>query len=156
MENKVAQRSVLFITLPILLLFFQSCIPPLAHVFEDVEDGIYLEKTTMVNAPAPDSSVKVMTWNIRFGIGRGPWFGDACGYKVVYSEAEILANMTKIAQKSRNFSRTLCCFRKWTFNPRVQPTSTSFNGCWTTRISTMPLTARNGRRSTFQATGWVV
>jgi endonuclease/exonuclease/phosphatase family metal-dependent hydrolase len=100
MENKLFTRHFFLVAfLPILLFLLNSCIPPLAHVFEDVEDGIYLEKSSMVSFPAPDSSVKVMTWNIRFGIGRGPWFGDACGYKVVYSESEILANLTLIAQK---------------------------------------------------------
>lgn len=99
MENKNTWRHFLILALPILLFSFPSCIPPLAHVFDDVEEGIYLEKSSMVSAPAPDSSVKVMTWNIRFGIGRGPWFGDACGYKVVYSEPEVLANMHLIAQK---------------------------------------------------------
>ncbi len=99
MENKKALSSFLIFALPILLFTFQSCIPPLANSFEDVEDGIYLEKSPIVSAPAPDSSVKVMTWNIRFGIGRGPWFGDACGYKVVYSESEVLANLHLIAQK---------------------------------------------------------
>lgn len=96
MKNRKTQRHF---SLIFLLFVFQSCIPPLAHVFDDVEDGIYLEKKQLVNAPAPDSTVKVMTWNIRFGIGRGPWFGDACGYKVVYSESEVMANLNRIAQK---------------------------------------------------------
>jgi endonuclease/exonuclease/phosphatase family metal-dependent hydrolase len=100
MKNTRAHRQLITVVfLPILLFFLQSCIPPLADTFRAVEDGIYLEKNQKVNAPAPDSSVKVMTWNIRFGIGRGPWFGDACGYKVVYSESDVLANLTLIAQK---------------------------------------------------------
>lgn len=99
MENKPSRCLFYFLALPILLFSVSSCVPPLAHVFEDEEAGIYLEKSPIVSAPAPDSSVKVMTWNIRFGIGRGPWFGDACGYKVVYTEPEVLANMERIAQK---------------------------------------------------------
>ena len=31
--------------------------------------------------------VKVLTWNIRFGIGRFPFFGDSCGDGVVADEA---------------------------------------------------------------------
>jgi endonuclease/exonuclease/phosphatase family metal-dependent hydrolase len=38
-----------------------------------------------------------MTWNIRYGFARGPWFGDACGYKVIYSREEILANLRQLA-----------------------------------------------------------
>jgi endonuclease/exonuclease/phosphatase family metal-dependent hydrolase len=92
-------KRCLKLFLPILSVSFSACVPPLASGFEDVKEGFGLEKKTMVNAPAPDSSVKVMTWNIRFGIGRGPWFGDACGYKVVYDEPEVLANLALIAAK---------------------------------------------------------
>lgn len=81
-----------------LLFLLNSCEKP-ATSFNEVEDAIYYEKGQKVNAPSPDSSVKVMTWNIRFGIGRGPWFGDACGYKVIYQADEIMANLRLIAGK---------------------------------------------------------
>ncbi len=100
MENhRIFRQGLLLATWSLLAIFLQGCIPPLADTFKEVEDGIYLEKKSMTNAPSPDSTVKVMTWNIRFGIGRGPWFGDACGYKVVYSESEVMANLNLIAQK---------------------------------------------------------
>ena len=70
-----------------------------ATSFDDQENAIYFEKAQKVNASQPDSIIKVMTWNIRFGIGRGPWFGDACGYKVIYSANEIMNNLKLIAEK---------------------------------------------------------
>jgi endonuclease/exonuclease/phosphatase family metal-dependent hydrolase len=99
MENRISLKIVRFIVLlPVLLFLMQSCEPP-ATSFDSEETGKYLEKSQKVSAPSPDSTVNVMTWNIRFGIGRGPWFGDACGYKVVYNSDEILSNLQLIADQ---------------------------------------------------------
>lgn len=40
-----------------------------------------------------------MTWNIRFGAGRIPWFGDACGDRVLLTEEEVLSSLQAIADK---------------------------------------------------------
>ena len=40
-----------------------------------------------------------MTWNIRFGAGRIPWFGDACGNRVILSEDEVYGSLQLIADK---------------------------------------------------------
>jgi endonuclease/exonuclease/phosphatase family metal-dependent hydrolase len=90
-------RKVFFFLLTSLAgLFTISCEMP-ATSFDKIEDAHTYTRSQLVNAPAPDSTVKVMTWNIRFGIARGPWFGDACGYKVIYSKDEILKNLQVIA-----------------------------------------------------------
>jgi endonuclease/exonuclease/phosphatase family metal-dependent hydrolase len=86
------------ILLPGFILLFTSCEMP-ATGFDEEENGQYLEKVLKVEAPSPDSSIVVMTWNIRYGFARGPWFGDACGYKVIYSKEEVIANLEKIAQR---------------------------------------------------------
>ena len=86
------------ILLPGFILLDTSCEMP-ATGFEEEEEGEYLEKQQKVAAADPDSSIVVMTWNIRYGFGRGPWFGDACGYKVLYTKEEIIANLEKIAQR---------------------------------------------------------
>lgn len=88
----------LFLLLPILLLLCFSC-EKLVTVFDKEENTELLEKDRKVTVSTPDSTISVMTWNIRFGIGRGPWFGDACGYKVIYSREEILANLRLVAEK---------------------------------------------------------
>jgi endonuclease/exonuclease/phosphatase family metal-dependent hydrolase len=86
--------SVFLILLPGLF----SCELPVTE-FDDVEEAIYYTKNQPVTAVQPDSTVKVMTWNIRFGIGRGEWFGDACGTKAIYTEAEVLANLELIVKR---------------------------------------------------------
>jgi endonuclease/exonuclease/phosphatase family metal-dependent hydrolase len=40
----------------------------------------------------------VMTWNVRFGIGKVWWFGDSCGDRVILSADEVLPNLEKIAE----------------------------------------------------------
>ncbi|SVE15733.1 uncharacterized protein METZ01_LOCUS468587, partial [marine metagenome] len=37
-----------------------------------------------------------MTWNIRFGAGRTPWFEDSCGDKVLMTESETIENLSQI------------------------------------------------------------
>lgn len=92
------QQVFLFLILPLLLLFSYSCEGP-ASGFENEEDAVIYTKSVKTQPKKPDSTIKVMTWNIRFGIGRGPWFGDACGYKVTYSKEEIIKNLTSIADR---------------------------------------------------------
>jgi endonuclease/exonuclease/phosphatase family metal-dependent hydrolase len=99
MKSNHQTGPFIFILLSVVfLLYFASCEMP-ATGFDEVEEGQILEKSAKVTAPAPDSSIVVMTWNIRYGFARGPWFGDACGYKVIYSRDEIMANLQKLARR---------------------------------------------------------
>lgn len=82
----------------ILLSGLFSCELP-ATEFDDVEDAVYCFNSQPVTAQQPDSLINVMTWNIRFGIGRGEWFGDACGTKAIYTEPEVLANLQIIVDR---------------------------------------------------------
>lgn len=91
------KASILFIS-PLLFLGINSCEPP-ATGFDDVEDAVYYTRSQAVAVPQADSTVRVMTWNMRFAIGRGEWFGDACGDKVVYSEDEILSKLQSIVDR---------------------------------------------------------
>ena len=99
MKNPVRLRfyPVTFF-LTILVVTCLSC-DKLVTVFDEVENADYLEKAQKASIPAPDSTISVMTWNMRFGIGRGPWFGDACGYKVIYPKDEIMVNLELIAAR---------------------------------------------------------
>lgn len=38
-----------------------------------------------------------MTWNIRFGVGRLPWFGDSCGDNVIVQKSAIIDTLIEIA-----------------------------------------------------------
>ena len=96
MKTAFYRKPWILIILILFTLGLFSCERP-ATVFKDTEDAVFYTKSQAVAAPQPDSAVRVMTWNIRFAIGRGEWFGDACGNKVVYSESEIFAKLQSIA-----------------------------------------------------------
>jgi endonuclease/exonuclease/phosphatase family metal-dependent hydrolase len=55
--------------------------------YEDVESAIYYEDASQESAEF-NNTLKVMTWNIRFGAGRIPFFGDSCGDRVLMTQAE--------------------------------------------------------------------
>jgi endonuclease/exonuclease/phosphatase family metal-dependent hydrolase len=96
MKTGFILKTIFFILLiPVALFSVHSCEMP-ATGFDDEEEAIYYTKDQKSDIPEPDSTIRVMTWNMRFGIGRGPWFGDACGYRVIYSGAEIMENLKTI------------------------------------------------------------
>jgi hypothetical protein len=84
--------------LPGMVMLTNSC-EPLATGFKDVEDAVMYSKDLKVSAPLPDSTIKVMTWNIRFGIGRQPWFGDACGDNTVFKKEEVMPGLEAIVAR---------------------------------------------------------
>ena len=73
-----------------------SC-EPLVTTFDIMEDAIMYEAKNFITAPAPEASVRVMTWNIRFGIGRLPFFGDSCGDRSIFTEGEVLNTLELVA-----------------------------------------------------------
>ncbi|MFQ6677410.1 MAG: endonuclease/exonuclease/phosphatase family protein [Fidelibacterota bacterium] len=85
-------------TIIILIFFLVSC-EPLVTTFNDIEDAVQYEAKKIESAPDPGGSIKVMTWNIRFGIGRLPFFGDTCGDRTVMTEKEVLDALERIAAK---------------------------------------------------------
>ncbi|MCX6303698.1 MAG: endonuclease/exonuclease/phosphatase family protein [Bacteroidetes bacterium] len=80
------------------LLLIAAC-EPLATEFDDVEDADYYTAAAVVPVPDTFTVVRVMTWNIRFGAGRLPWFGDACGNRVILTEEEVYSSLQIIADK---------------------------------------------------------
>ena len=64
--------------------------------YEDVESAIYYEDTSQESAEFNDT-LKVMTWNIRFGAGRIPFFGDSCGERVLMKEDTTIKYLQGIA-----------------------------------------------------------
>lgn len=99
MKTRRKLKPVFFsLIIPVLLLITHSCEFPATN-FDEEENALLYSKSGIINPLQPDSTVRVMTWNIRFAIGRGPWFGDACGYKVIYSKTEIIHNLTNIAER---------------------------------------------------------
>jgi len=80
------------IWLAIIVLF--SC-RPLVTTFDDSEPAIYYTASNTGSKEFHDS-LKVMTWNIRFGAGRIPFFGDSCGDRVLMTESETIGYLDDI------------------------------------------------------------
>jgi len=59
----------------------------LVTTYEDVESAIYYEDASQESSEF-NNTLKVMTWNIRFGAGRIPFFGDSCGDRVLMTQGE--------------------------------------------------------------------
>ena len=57
----------------------------------------YTAKTLTV--PPNKDTLTVVTWNIRFGIGRAEWFGDSCGELVLFDTDEIQDGLELLAAK---------------------------------------------------------
>lgn len=85
----------LFLTLTLSGICVTSC-EPLATGFEETEDALTFTSKDFTTPVQPDSSVLAMTWNIRFGIGRSPWFGDACGNNTIFSKDEVMPHLDSI------------------------------------------------------------
>lgn len=91
------RRSLLFCAaISTGFLLVSSC-EPLATGFDDTEAAIYYSAGTIIPVPDTFTTVRVMTWNIRFGAGRLPWFGDACGNRVILTEDEVYGSLSAIA-----------------------------------------------------------
>ena len=88
-----------FILKSLLVYFFILGCEPLVNTFDDVENGMIYSARHIKPAPVTDDTLVVVTWNIRFGAGRIPWFGDSCGDRVILSEAEVLTHLEGIAAK---------------------------------------------------------
>lgn len=75
---------------------------PLVTKFEDVEPAVDYTANTIEGDDISKDTIKVMTWNIRFGAGRTDWFGDHCGDRVILTEKEIKDNLDPIRDELNN------------------------------------------------------
>ena len=71
------------ITLFSIAVILYSC-EPIANHFDDVEDAIMYRASTIKDFPSK-KTVKLMTWNSRFGVARLNFFGDGCGDRVIFT-----------------------------------------------------------------------
>jgi len=78
------------------LLLILGC-DPFVTEFEDLSNALMYEADSKSNETYDSGNVKVVTWNIRFGIARFPFFGDSCGDDVILDDETIEKNMAAIA-----------------------------------------------------------
>ena len=88
--------SIYLISLLLIIIIYISC-DPLVTTFDDEEGAVLYNASNYQSPPNQISRIKVMVWNIRFGAGRIPWFGDSCGDRVILSEDEVEKNLQSIA-----------------------------------------------------------
>jgi len=81
-----------------IFLFIVSC-RPLVTTFEEVQGAVSYHAVVKSEAPSENiDSLKVMTWNIRFGAGRIPWFEDSCGDRVLMTAAQTINHLQAVAE----------------------------------------------------------
>ena len=73
-----------------------SC-EPFVTEFDDLTDAIMYQAANKTSHQYDGADLKVVTWNIRFGIARFPFFGDSCGDGVILDDVAIERNMLAIA-----------------------------------------------------------
>jgi endonuclease/exonuclease/phosphatase family metal-dependent hydrolase len=92
MKNLIIKIIFTFIS-----LFLVSC-EPIATEFDEVEDAVMYSSSTIKSFESK-KSIKVMTWNIRFGVARLRFFGDGCGDKVIMTKSEVITGLKGLAAK---------------------------------------------------------
>ncbi|MBN4081290.1 endonuclease/exonuclease/phosphatase family protein [Caldithrix abyssi] len=78
-------------------VMFSSC-DPLVHEFNEIENAVMYRAKTITKVGAQDT-IKVMTWNIRFGVARLRFFGDGCGDRVILKKSEVYEGLEGLAEK---------------------------------------------------------
>ncbi|HNW71291.1 MAG TPA: endonuclease/exonuclease/phosphatase family protein [Bacteroidales bacterium] len=101
MIKNIFRFGILFFSCVVIYGLLGTSCKPLATQYEEDEiiDAEYYEAASITPAPQPDSAIRAMTWNIRFGIGRSEWFGDACGNITVYSQEDVLPHLDAVIAK---------------------------------------------------------
>ena len=84
--------------IPLLLILVIGC-DPFVTEFSETENAVMYKAS---NIPGDsdvydDGALKVVTWNIRFGSGRFPFFGDSCGDEVISENSDVKLIMQAIA-----------------------------------------------------------
>ena len=82
------------------VLFYYGC-EPFVNEFPESYEPIMFHAENIPNSSSvyDGGVVKVLTWNIRFGSGRFPFFGDSCGEGVLVDDATVQNTMESIADE---------------------------------------------------------
>ncbi len=96
--GKLRFKSALAGSLFIVVILLMAC-EPLVYTFDSVEEAVPYKAAELSAVPAQGDTLNIMTWNIRFGAGRLPWFGDACGERVILTREEVETNLERVAEK---------------------------------------------------------
>jgi endonuclease/exonuclease/phosphatase family metal-dependent hydrolase len=89
-------RSVKIVLFSVILL--SSC-EPFVTEFEEQSNAIMYTTSDIPDSLSvyDNGPIKVVTWNIRFGSGRFPFFGDSCGDDVIADQKDVKVVLQGIA-----------------------------------------------------------
>ena len=71
--------------------------------FDDLEDAVSYRAKGEKSEPDPEAPLRVMNWNVKFGGGRIDFFFDCFGDRVLMDKHEVIANMTRLAEKINQY-----------------------------------------------------
>ena len=77
------------------VIVFLGC-EPFVNEFSDLSEAQMYTSSNIIPVSVKNDPV-VMTWNIRFGAGRIPFFGDSCGDRVLMTDAETMEYLTALS-----------------------------------------------------------
>lgn len=80
-----------------------SCVftDPFSTQFSDQENAVLYQSANAGAIPPAADTIRVMTWNIRYGTARIPLFYDGYGDRHTLTEGEITGNLNNISAKIR-------------------------------------------------------
>lgn len=91
------KKTIFAVSAAVLIIALVISCEPWVDTFDKIEKAKIYKSGDRQNYDSIDSTIHVMTWNIRFGAGRLPWFGDSCGDRVILKKREVLENLQRIA-----------------------------------------------------------
>ncbi len=74
---------------------------PVHTEFQDTEKAVLYQSSEITEPSGDESSLVVMTWNIKFGGGRIDFFFDCYGNRVLMTQDEVVSNLEGLAAKIR-------------------------------------------------------
>jgi len=95
-------KPLIYLSFISLLLF--SCDPFHTETENEKITVVTYEARNLVVPNSIDSTLKIVTWNIKFGGGRIDFFFDCHGDRVLMNESEVLTNMKGIADNIKNMN----------------------------------------------------
>ncbi len=99
MKSEALNKGSRLIIGGVFVLFWMLSCEPLVYTFDDLESAVSYSSDRQSGVPDNPETIKVLTWNIRFGAGRLSWFGDGCGERVILTSKEVKENLQRIADK---------------------------------------------------------
>jgi endonuclease/exonuclease/phosphatase family metal-dependent hydrolase len=89
-----------------------TCVDLFRTQFDDVEDAIAYQASPIHPSPQMPVTLKVMMWNIRYGVARTPLFYEGWGDRCNLSKAEVISNLERIEKKINEVDPDIVLFQE--------------------------------------------